>query len=168
MGLLLLFNQQQESGGQQTSIIQQDEILKILNIQDAETRENVPVLGFQSESNYVQGLIGVTIPLKFYQVGSGLAGGELTDKLELRGLTNLILKLNFSDPSSVAQMRVILEDVNGLKIVSELIAIASTNEQENGKYLGEYAMFKTHGASYAQLKIETISSGTLDVFLAET
>lgn len=165
MSLLLLFNSNQASSGGQSEV-QQDAVPYILNIQDADTKQPVPVLGYQAGNAYLQSVSISQSGLRFYEVGTSLSGGEKTNILVLNGRSRIVVGSRFSSLSATAEVFLVREDINGLSTATRL-QILPTQVEVDGRYLGESIAVESLGAKRVWVYVGSVSDGVMDILLAE-
>ena len=138
-----------------------------LHIQDASTRKPKPVTGItEIDEEYVQTVALQFYPLRYLLKGANLSTGQKSEFITTTRMNYGLITLAFSDAGASASIRLVRRDQSGVESYSDLITISALNITSGGKYKGVERVEKLYGAHSIAVYVESITSGTVDVWLA--
>ncbi|RLI43720.1 hypothetical protein DRO59_00115 [Candidatus Bathyarchaeota archaeon] len=138
-----------------------------LHIQDVSTRKPKPVTGItEIDEEYVQTVALQFYPLRYLLKGANLSAGQKSEFITTTRMNYGLITLAFSDAGASANIRLVRRDQSGVESYSDLITISALNITSGGKYKGVERVEKLYGAHSIAVYVESITSGTVDVWLA--
>ncbi len=138
-----------------------------LHIQDASTRKPKPVTGItEIDKEYVQTVALQFYPLRYLLKGANLTAGQKSEFITTTRMNYGLITLAFSDAGASANIRLVRRDQSGVESYSDLITITALDVTAGGKYKGVEKVEKLYGAHSIAVYIESVTTGTVDVWLA--
>lgn len=116
---------------------------------------------------YVSASVLANRPLRFASCKvNGIAYDE-SNRIDLRGKFDFIIRPVFSDPAgSVVVVPFLYDMADILMPQGELTLIATPYKDAAGKYISVPLTINTYGAKKGSVLIKTVTNGTVDIWLA--
>lgn len=147
--------------------LNQDQDLPDISVKDTATRENHPVAFVSGwDDDKIQAQTLCYSPMEFLPALDGVSASQDSEKYWVKRLSKVLARFLFSTSGANCVFRPFWIDKNDITTYGDAVTVTAISAQDGSLYHAPMESFNTLGAKAAGIRLESVSSGAVSVWLA--